>query len=46
MKDAAWFEANLTDEYLQITEEGVRIKPTPGHRDVKSFSFDFAGEDQ
>ena len=45
-KDAAWFESNLTDEYLQITEEGVSNKTeviqSLADCDVKSFSlYDF-----
>ncbi len=43
-RDAAWFQANLTEEYLQITAEGVSNKTEVIHSltdcTVKSFSLD------
>ncbi len=43
-RDAAWFEANTTDEYLQITDEGITNKAevisSLSDCTVKSFSLE------
>ena len=44
-KNAAWFQTNLTEEFLLVNSEGVSnkaqiVKSTPTDCEVKSFSLD------
>ncbi|MEP6703736.1 MAG: nuclear transport factor 2 family protein, partial [Acidobacteriota bacterium] len=44
-KNAAWFQNNLTEEFMSINSEGISskaqvVKSTPTDCDVKSFSLD------